>query len=309
MKGPRTIGTNRRATETDSWKVDPALRGTPLSRLLAEHLLILEERAADLIDFGSVYLDGRVERDPSRTLRGGEEIVVNWPRHGTDRHYEIDPARILYRDKYLLAYDKEAGVPSQQTPADAYNNLFAALLRHLAAEGRAPAPYAALHHRLDKETSGVMVFALDRAVNRRLGDSFQERRVVKDYLAWVDGTPALDRWTAAEDICRKEGRYRTCPPGQGKPAQTLCRVVFRAADRALVAARPVTGRTHQIRLHLAARGHPVIGDRLYGKTAADRLYLHALRLRLPHPKLGSELVLNAPVPDQWPEPREPAIPD
>lgn len=298
-----------RIPDTDRWTADPASRGTGLVRLLARYLLISEDRAEDLIDFGSVYIDGRVERNPARTLRGGEEIVVNWPRHGTQRHYEIDPARILYRDAHLLAYDKEAGVPSQQTPADAYNNLYAALIRFLAGEARTSAPYAALHHRLDRETSGVMVFALDRAVNRRLGESFQEKRVVKDYLAWVDGVPALDRWTAVEDICRKDGRYRTCPQGRGKAARTLFRVLLRAGDRALIAARPVTGRTHQIRLHLAAGGHPVIGDRLYGGTSGERLHLHALRLTLPHPKHNSELVLTAPVPEYWPEPRAVDIPD
>jgi 23S rRNA pseudouridine1911/1915/1917 synthase len=227
-----------------------------------------------------------------------QEIRVYWPWKGLRRYYELDPLRITYRDAFLLAYDKEAGIPTQQTPSDAYNNLYAALQRYLEKEG-SPDPYVALHHRLDRETSGIILFGVDREVNRRLGNAFQRHQVVKDYLAWVDGTPAEEEWTSSEEIGRKDGRYCTFPKGHGKKAETAFRVLHREADRTLVWARPKTGRTHQIRLHLAAGGLPVLGDRLYGKRDAERLFLHAFRMTLPHPVNRSRLTLTAPVPQEW----------
>lgn len=269
--------------------------------LLSQQLLISPAAAGDLIDFGSVYLDGRLERDRQRRLAGGEQVTINWPRGGVRRFYQIDPARILYRDRFLLAYNKEPGIPSQQVPADAYNNIYAAVQRFLES-GSAKPPYVALHHRLDRETSGVMLFVVDRSINRRLSDAFKAHTVIKDYLVWVAGNPAADRWTAADDINRKNGRHTTVPRGQGKPAETVFQVLAREPEQTLLWARPKTGRTHQIRLHLAAAGHPVLGDRLYGKTPAARLYLHAYRLRLDHPATGAPLLLTAPIPQDWPPP-------
>ena len=291
-----------------SWKVETACRGMALADHVAEHLLIASEEASDLIDFGSIQIESRQERNPRRKLEGSEEIRVYWPRKGTRRFYEVDPGRILFRDASLLAYDKEAGVPSQQTPSDGYNNLFAALFRFLEGEG-CPDPYVALHHRLDRETSGVMIFAVHRSVNARLGRTFQQHRVVKDYLAWVSGNPSRDRWVSSQDIGRTKGRYCVFPKGRGKSAETAFQVLLKAEDRSLLLARPTTGRTHQIRLHLAAAGHPVLGDRLYGGKPANRLYLHAYRLTLPHPLTHSRLTLTAQIPADWPEPRSVTIPD
>jgi 23S rRNA pseudouridine1911/1915/1917 synthase len=264
-------------------------------------------QAVDLIDFGSIQVDGRQERNPGRPLRGGEVVQVFWPRGGTKRFYEIRPENILYRDREIFAYNKESSVPSQQTPSDAYNNLYAAVYRHLLAEGVSN-PYVALHHRLDKETSGVMIFALERSANRRLGAGFEQKEIKKEYLAWVEGRPEREEWVSREDIGRSGGRYVACARGRGKPAETAFRVLHATADRTLVLALPLTGRTHQIRLHLAAAGHPIAGDRLYGGRSAPRLYLHAHRLTFTHPATGARLVLTAPLPPDWP-PEAPPIPD
>jgi len=288
-------------------RAQPADQGLPLAEFLARECLISTEAAADFIDFGSVQIDGRQERQPSRRLAGTEQITVYWPQHGTRRVYETAPQRIIYQDRYLLAYAKEAGVPSQQTPYDSYNNVYAALYRHLQRLG-SERPYVALHQRLDQQTSGIMLLALNRTVNRELGRAFQEHQVIKDYLAWVDGLPAKGQWVNRADIGRKNGRYRTCPKGQGKPAATIFRVLHRDPDRTLLWARPRTGRTHQIRLHLAADGHPIIGDRRYGNRPGETLYLHAYRLRLHHPATGAPLLFTAPLPENWPEPSTLALP-
>jgi 23S rRNA pseudouridine1911/1915/1917 synthase len=285
---------------TFHWEVEVSLAGLALVDYLAGQLRLPPEQSRDLIDFGSVQVQGRQERNPRRVLGALEKVSVHVPRLGVRRHYEVDPERILYQDRFLLAYDKEAGVPSQQTPADAYNNLFAALARHL--QKNSSHPYIALHHRLDRETSGVMVFALDRSINRSLGRAFENKEVVKDYLAWMEGAPPEDCWQVSADIGRQAGSYVACPRGAGKPAQTVFQVLYREEGQTLVWARPLTGRTHQIRLHARYCGHPLLGDRLYGGKAAPRLYLHAQRLVLVHPQTKSPLVLCAPLPPAWPRP-------
>lgn len=295
-------------SEITFWKesVGQRQQGATLVEFLVQACRLNESDARDLIDFGSVQVSGRRERNPSRRLFPGDEVRVHWPRKGIRRFYEVDPARFLHRDRSILAYDKEAGVPSQETPSDAYNNLYAAVLRHLKAAGGTP--YAALHHRLDRETSGVMLFALDPSVNRALGSLFQQRRMVKSYLAWCQGVPEADRWSVEKDIGRGKGRYLACPKGEGKPARTDFRVLWRSSERSLVAAEPLTGRTHQVRLHLADSGHPVIGDRRYGSTLPGPLLLHAHRLAFPHPITGEETVVTAPLPEHFPRPPEGAIP-
>lgn len=284
------------------WRTGAEDRDVRLDLAVSAFVRVPPEQAKALVEFGSVRVDGRAERDPARLLSGGEEISVHFPARGTDTFYEIDPARVLFRDRFLLAYDKEAGIPSQQTPSDAQNNLFAALLRHLAREGAAGA-YAALHHRLDRETSGVMLFAVDRRANRGLGEAFRKGLVGKEYLAWVEGRPQEQTWTGDSEIGKRGSKYVAVPRGEGREAQTRFWVLYGERDRCLVLARPLTGRTHQIRIHLAEAGCPVLGDRLYGAKPQKRLYLHALRLTLRHPVLGTSLVLEAPVPPDWTIPR------
>lgn len=280
------------------WLACPEERDLRLSRAVSDFLRIPEEKAADLIDFGSVYVQGRLERETSRRLAGGEEISVTFPPYGVRRTYEINPGRVIHRDRTLLAYDKEAGIPSQQTPYDAYNNIFAALLRFLSAGG-SRRPYAALHHRLDRETSGLMLFALDPRANTALGKAFQQKQVKKDYLAWVERTTESDSWRCDAEIGKTGRGYRAMPKGKGKKATTLFRVLYREQNRSLVLASPLTGRTHQIRIHLAESGHPVAGDRAYGASPAARLFLHAWRIAVKHPASGEELCLAAPIPSGW----------
>lgn len=257
-------------------------KGLGLSEAVSAFLKIPNTEAAGLIDFGAVFVAGRVERNHSMILSGQDEICVTFPPYGVRKFYEINPARIIFRDSFLLVYDKESGVPSQQVPYDAYNNVFAALLRHLSSE-QGSLSYAALHHRLDRETSGVLLFALDKKVNRSISSAFRERRVKKEYLAWVEGSPGDDSWTSDSDIGKIGGRYTAVEKGRGKEAQTLFKVLRREGTRTLVLADPLTGRTHQIRIHLAEAGHPVLGDRSYGAKPDKRLYLHAWRLTLKHP--------------------------
>lgn len=267
--------------------------------------------ARDLVDFGSVHVAGRVVRNGDRPVRAGEEVRVYWPWSGVRRFYELDPVRILFRDPWILAYDKEAGIPTQPMPSDGYNNVFEAARRFLAQEGPND-PYVGLHHRLDRETSGALVMTVSRQANKALGRAFQDHRVSKRYLAWVRGVPEWDQKVVRKAIGRGTGRYEAWEDRPGKSAETEVTTVFRGPGRSLVHAVPKTGRTHQIRLHLASEGFPILGDRLYGDPetaeAAPRLLLHAFRLEFPHPITGVTINLCAPLPRDWPPAPEPAIP-
>jgi 23S rRNA pseudouridine1911/1915/1917 synthase len=239
-------------------------------------------------------------RDPALRLCGGEEIRAVFPSLGIRRFYEIAPSRVIFRDRFLLAYDKEAKIASQQVPFDAYNNVFEALIRYLSPQ-KGAVPYVGLHHRLDMETSGLLLFSLDRKANEPLARAFRERTVKKQYLAWVEGFPQKDCWTCEAEIAKVGGKYKTVGKGAGKQARTLFNVLGRKDGRSLVLAVPLTGRTHQIRIHLALAGHPVAGDRAYGAKPDQRLFLHAWRLTLKHPDSGFALDLQAPVPAGWPD--------
>ncbi len=275
------------------WRTGAQDKGRSLGEAVSGYLSVPKGETVDLIEFGSVYVGGRKESDPSTILCGGEEISVAFPSYGTRRFYEIDPLRVILRDRSLLIYDKEAGIPSQQTPYDGYNNVFAAMVRYLAGEATR---YAAIHNRLDRETSGLVVFSLQKSVNEPLGRAFRERRVKKEYLVWAEGVPEKDSWICDSDIRKAAGRYTEAARGEGKKAETRFRVLRREEGRTLVLASPLTGRTHQIRIHLAKAGHPVVGDRAYGAKPERRLYLHAWRLTLEHPASGKLLTVEAPVP-------------
>lgn len=282
----------------------------PLDRFVARHARFSLEEAGDLIRFGAVWVDRDRETDGARVLQAGERVTVHVPVYGVRRHYETDPLRVLFRDAWLLAYDKEAGVPCQPTPYDGYNNVHEALRRWLAS---GPNPAAAddpgkrretpdpagpaLHHRLDQSVSGVMLFALSSRANPPLFRAFRDRQVDKEYRAVVCGEPVRDDWVETAPIGRSGGRYLCVEPGRGKEAETGFRVLRRARGLALVEARPRTGRTHQIRLHLALCGLPILGDRQYGGRPHARCMLHARALTLRHPVTGDPLEIEAPVPE------------
>ena len=285
---------SRRHCLTVSW--DDA--GGRIDQVLASLTPFSRTRVRDFIDFGAVYRNGRICRRLSQPLSAGDEVILYVPSHGTRRFYEIDPGRILFDHAGLIAYNKEPGIPSQQVPYDAYNNVFFALRRHLFSGS---GDYLALHHRLDQGTSGVILLCRDRRLNARLALLFRERRIEKNYIALVCGSPPEDQWVVDLQITRLKGRYACTPGGPGKEAVTEFTCLGRADKVALVRARPLTGRTHQIRLHLANCGVPVLGDRRYGGRPAERLMLHAEGLSFVHPSTGEAVRIETPAPREWRE--------
>ena len=198
---------------------------------------------------------------------------------------------VLYADPWLLALLKPSGLLSQP-------GLGPELADSLIGRAQERWPEARLVHRLDRDTSGLILLARDATTHRALGAAFAERRVRKTYLAVVQGLPADRGGVINQPLARiatRPPRYGVVPLGQGgKPALTRWRVLRRFEGSSLLLLQPRTGRSHQLRVHLAALGHPVLGDPLYGDPAsAPRMQLHAAGLQLLHPATGKPLHLRS----------------
>ncbi|MBI4658646.1 MAG: class I SAM-dependent methyltransferase [Verrucomicrobia bacterium] len=197
---------------------------------------------------------------------------------------------LLFEDEHLLAVNKPPGLNTHAPAPYAGEGLFDWL------RTREPRWFnLAILQRLDKETSGVIVFAKTAAASRALAAQFAGRSVRKKYVFITDRPVPQSRLTVVSSLRRAGERYFSRPARtQGDRAETRFQVLGAAGDRTLMEAEPVTGRTHQIRVHAADRGFPILGDTLYGGTPAARLYLHSAELTLKHPITRSELTVRAP---------------
>ncbi len=240
---------------------------------------------------GLVTVGGRIVRDSGLVLRRGPSVFVR----NLDWIPVAEPSStlaVLFEDEWLIAADKPAGLPTHETADAARPSLTALVECHV---GRR----VFVHHRLDAGTSGVVLFAKAREANAPLSESFADRQVDKTYVALVQ-RPAIE-WPKTMSIdspiaILKNGTAR--PDSGGLPALTRIRVLGMGRDRWLVEARPVSGRKHQVRVHLASAGAPIIGDTRYGSGSinAPRLMLHAERLVIEHPITGKQLVITSPRP-------------
>jgi len=298
-------GGKRRATLV----ADGSAAGERLDLFIARSLAGVSRKAVKkALDGGQVFVDGRTERRAGQLLRGSETVTVT-----LDLPEPVPPApeiAILYRDEQLLAVDKPAGLPAHPTVAGRANAL--SLVSELLHEEGEGTPI--LLHRLDADTTGVLLFALTDAANRELSRQFAEREVEKVYLALVAGIPP-DSFRV-NNFLKPGVRGRTVAVASGgQPAETFFRTLKinnpplakgGKGGFALVEARPKTGRTHQIRAHLAGEGFPLLGDTLYGgpllvERGGERLpirrhLLHAFRLSFRHPATGKEMTIEAPLP-------------
>lgn len=213
---------------------------------------------------------------------------------------------VVYEDEVLFAVDKPAGVIVHSDGTNAVQPTLTDLAReHLVAEGRGEVQPQAVQ-RLDRETTGLVLFSLDHATQPAIDAQVAGHEMRKCYLAVIEGRfpwPERDVDAPIGRDRHNAGRMRACRPGQGKPALTRLRRAEYAGGRTLLVAELVTGRRHQIRVHLASIGFPVVGDELYGGAPSEQgLLLHALSEELDHPVTGERLKLVTAWPGRlWPE--------
>ncbi len=297
----------------ESLAVTSAQAGRRLDLILAEGLGLSRGQARKLIVAGAVYVASRRVRIASKELPAGAKVDAYVDRArlaesratSADRPFEMASSDILYEDADLIVVDKPAGLPTQPTLDDARDHLVAAVKRFLARRNGGVDPYLGLHHRLDRDTSGVVLFTKRREANAGAARLFAEHLAEKTYLAWVvvGREPPPEAWEVRNYLGRvgregKRARFGAVRSG-GDSAHTLFRVLERHGSHALVEARPRTGRTHQIRVHLSEGGWPIAGDDIYCTRAsrpARRLMLHAWRLTFPHPITRDTVSVESPPP-------------
>jgi 23S rRNA pseudouridine1911/1915/1917 synthase len=283
----------------------PESAGLRLDRAVADRFPLASRTAvAGWIAEGRVLVDGSPLPGKTR-LRGGERVVVDVPApRPTELVPEDRPLSVLFEDAALLVLDKPSGLtvhPGSGRAQGTLANALVARLRDLPTPGGADRP--GIVHRLDKDTSGVMVVAKTEPAHRALSRAFASREVRKEYLAAVHGAVAGEAGTIDHPLGRSSaGRTRMAVREGGREAVTEWRVEERFPRHTLLRCFPRTGRTHQIRVHLREAGHPIVHDPLYGwrssplDAEAGRLMLHAHRLAFAHPTSGAALSFEAPVP-------------
>ena len=279
-------------------RVPPEAAGLRLDRFLAEPLGS-RAQAQSLIDSGAVTVDGQV-RPKRHQLRGGETIVVQQTASAPSEP-EAEPAAygVAYEDDALLVVDKPAGVVVHPARGHRSGTLAQALEARGAAGGE---PWrAGIVHRLDRDTSGLLVVAKDEEVHRRLKALLAARELQREYLALVEGRPEARTGTIDAPIGRdrRDRVLMSIDTDDPREARTHFGIERLLGDTTLLRIRLETGRTHQIRVHLAAIGHPVCGDPQYGAAGVHglhRQFLHAARLAFPHPLTGAPVDVASPLP-------------
>lgn len=289
-------------------------RSRRLDLLVAERTGITRSQVQRLMRDGRVRVNGRPEA-PGYKVRAGDKIALQHPPQNAGvLSAEAIPLVILYSDEHLAVVDKPAGLVVYPSAGHEQGTLMNAVLYHCGRTASVGGPLRpGVVHRLDKDTSGVMVVALSDDAYYRLVEQFRERRIRRKYLALVYGEMRGDSGVVDLDIGRSSSdrKKMSTRTRRGKEALTRWKVLKRFRAATLIEAWLGTGRTHQIRVHLSALGHPVLGDRVYGrKTSLEagrrkiifhRQMLHAAVLGFTHPASGEEMEFSSPLPPDMEE--------
>lgn len=340
-KQDKTVGENTPVFEDTIFVDVPAgaqEAGMRLDRVLTGHMPALSRNAvARLIRDGRILVDDRPAVKPAHRIRSGERITGRIPAHSSEdpgigppepEAIELD---ILHEDDSIIVINKAAGLVIHPAPGHSAGTLAHGLRHHVPGiEHAGPSDRPGIVHRLDRDTSGVLVAAKTESARRILSEQFKSRTIQKSYLALAFGDPAGGNpagvYSAAQTqtgrITYRIERHRTHrkkmavteDPESGRDAESAWEVVERYGKICLLRLAIKTGRTHQIRVHLSAAGHPVVGDGVYGyknparamgldhQTAAlinkvGRQMLHAASITFVHPETGKQMTCEAPLPD------------
>jgi 23S rRNA pseudouridine1911/1915/1917 synthase len=307
-------------SESPSFTIDAEHAGGRLDSFLASVIeAVSRTRLQRAIEDGDILVNERLSK-PSHRLRAGDRIDVELPEPPpVELQPESIPLNIAHEDEDLIVLDKPAGMVVHPGSGISSGTLANALVHHFnQLSGRAGLIRPGIVHRIDKDTSGLLIVAKNDFTHERLSDQFRDRKVFKLYFALVYGRSKHERGEIDSNIGR-DPRHRTrmavLRGGAGRPALTIYEVDRRlqsgSDEFTLLRVQIKTGRTHQIRVHLTSLGYPVVGDSIYGAgrdksvsssairgaiRSMNRQFLHATRLELTHPRTGELLKLESPLP-------------
>jgi 23S rRNA pseudouridine1911/1915/1917 synthase len=292
------------AAERRSFTVAAPQHGERLDKVLVGHVPeFSRSHLQHLIKEGWVELDGARQSSPAQRVRAGQSLAVVLQPTAESRAYRPEPLplAVVHEDDDVLVIDKAAGMVVHPAAGNWSGTLLNALLARDPAS--AALPRAGIVHRLDKDTSGLMVVGRTLAAVTALSRSIAAREVQRRYLAMAYGAPALTRWTIEAPIGRDPKlRTRMAVVAGGKPARTDVERIASAAGHAALRCTLHTGRTHQIRVHLSTQGMPLLADRLYGGAPAlgmARQALHAAELAFAHPRSAAPLRFESAPPGDF----------
>ena len=305
--------------QTIDVRLEDAHKGWRLDRALAAAVPTLSrERLKALIRSGAVEIQGSALRDPALKVRGGESLRVEVPEALPAHNEPQDiPLVVVFEDEHLLVVDKPAGLVVHPAAGNLDGTLVNALLHHCAGNlsGIGGVARPGIVHRIDKDTSGLLVVAKTDVAHEGLAKQFAAHSIERRYLAIVGGLPKVDQGTIDAPLARSStNRKKIAIVGahRGKRAVTRWRRVEVLKDAALIECRLETGRTHQVRVHLASIGHPLLGDPVYGRTGGihgkmlkelgfQRQALHAAQLGFTHPVTKNRLSFSSAMPPDMQE--------
>ncbi len=266
-------------------------QGKRLDDALATLANISKSEARRIIDRGGCALNAAMVRVASRTVKNGDTLEAGIMEQGRFSDLLLPPEALLYEDDQLIALNKPAGINTQRTPYQLKGTLEYWVSEYFRQQGNNEP--ARVVHRLDRGTSGVMLFPKHKPAAAWLSARFHDSAMEKRYLALVSGTPPQESW-CVDGAIGKIGSARYGIVAEGRSAETSFKALATAGDLALIEATPRTGRTHQIRVHLASCGLPIVGDTTYGGRPASRMMLHCASLSFTSPQ-GVVHVISAPL--------------
>lgn len=305
--------------QTIDVRLEPAHAGWRLDRALADAVPTLSrERLKALIRGGAVEAKGSAVRDPATKVRGDESLRVLVPEPAAAHNEPQDiPLTIVFEDEHLLVVDKPAGLVVHPAAGNPDGTLVNALLHHCAGKlsGIGGVARPGIVHRIDKDTSGLLVVAKTDVAHEGLAKQFAAHSIDRRYLAIVSGVPKAPEGTVDAPLARSVANRKKIAiveGNRGKRAVTHWKRIEPLRDAALAECRLETGRTHQVRVHMASIGHPLVGDPVYGRSGKThgkllkelgfhRQALHATELGFTHPVTRRRLSFSSPMPPDMQE--------
>lgn len=278
-----------------NWVVSSEDSGSKLIVFLQKKLNLSSKQIKRSLDSGQCQVNGKIERFGSTLLGTEDKVLFYLSSPSTTSKKAFEPSRILYEDDWILAYNKPAGLVSD---SKILSELFKTYHHSLY-----------LIHRLDRNTTGVLLFAKQAIALEHMQELFRKHLIHKMYIALVDGIPKKEEGIIESDLGKiysYQGQtvFGSVEKGKGQHAVTQWKRIAKGKDAALIHCFPKTGRTHQIRVHLSEMGHPILGDSQYGKKfqcsyRPNRTLLHAAEIFFEHPFLHTSIHIQVPLPDDF----------